>query len=429
MKNYFFLPAFFLLALAGSAQNNNTIEVPLAQYAKDDRFDKYQLTLALFKVNGDSILSMDFEGTRPSQIIRIKKTGKHKEFAYGNLFFSGSKNKYNPGYVSVLVGDPYQRNPTLYIDHNQNFDFSDDSSYRLPYFDEKPLEVELSNAQNKDGRIKILLSRTRPYGQKYEFRKHLDDYYAMTYKDRKFIGNEFSYREQRYIAREGMVMLGKERFKIALLDANANGLYNDAEVDKVLFVNPTDTILDATNPLHFVTFAKGGQNTYFEKNDKLYKIILADPAGKFIHIQESKEEVNFNRIAIGKKVPKVKLSPAKGNPYKLSKFKRKEVYLYFGNKSSKNFVSDTMLLRQIAQLNPDKLKVICVLYVGKSYELRIFNSEALPNYNLVFGTKELSNKLGVNSLPQYLYLGKHRRVKQYGLNPNEFLRAYHTLKK
>jgi hypothetical protein len=67
--------------------------------------------------------------------------------------------------------------------------------------------------------------------------------------------------------------------------------------------------------------------------------------------------------------------------------------------------------------------------VGKSYELRIFNSEALPNYNLVFGTKELSNKLGVNSLPQYLYLGKHRRVKQYGLNPNEFLRAYHTLKK
>jgi hypothetical protein len=82
MKNYFFLPAFFLFALAGSAQNNNTIEVPLAQYAKDDRFDKYQLTLALFKVKGDTILSMDFEGTRPVQIIRIKKTGKHKEFAY-----------------------------------------------------------------------------------------------------------------------------------------------------------------------------------------------------------------------------------------------------------------------------------------------------------------------------------------------------------
>jgi hypothetical protein len=88
-----------------------------------------------------------------------------------------------------------------------------------------------------------------------------------------------------------------------------------------------------------------------------------------------------------------------------------------------------MLLRQIAQLNPEKLKVICVLYVNKTYELRIFNSDAQPNYLLAFGTKELSNKLGINSLPQYLYLGKRRRVKKYGLNPNEFLREYHAQQK
>jgi len=429
MKKLFFLPAFFLFALVGSAQENNIIEIPLTQYAKDDRFDKYQITLALFKVKGDTILSMDFEGTRPIKPIRIKKTGRHKEFAYGNLFFSGSQNKYNPGYVSVLVGDPYQRNPTLYIDHNQNFDFSDDSSYKLPYFDEKALELELFNTGNTEGRIKILLSRTRPYGQKYEFRKYMDEYYAMAYKGREFMGFEFCYREQRYIARSGLVKQGKESFKIALLDGNANGLYNDPEIDKVMFVNPTDTILDATNPLYFVNFAANGKPTYFEKNDKLYQIVEVDPAGKFIRIKVSNDQVDFNRIKIGKKVPKVKFTPAKGDAFKISKLRRKEIYLYFGNRSAKNFVSDTMLLRQIAQLNPEKLKVICVLYVNKTYELRIFNSDAQPNYLLAFGTKELSNKLGINSLPQYLYLGKRRRVKKYGLNPNEFLREYHAQQK
>ncbi|MCG9879915.1 MAG: hypothetical protein MH472_04885 [Bacteroidia bacterium] len=429
MKKLFFLPAFFLLALVGSAQELPVMEVPLTQYAKDDRFDKYQITLALFRVKGDTIWSLDFEGTKPSKPIKIKTAGKHREYAYGNLFFSGSKNSYNPGYVSVLVGDPYNKNPKLYVDHNQNFDFSDDTSYRLPYFDEPALELELINSANPDGRIKILLSRSRAHGQKYEFRRYMDEYYAMAYPGREFMGYEFCYREQRYIARSGMVKLGRESFKIALLDVNANGIYNDAETDKVLFVNLGDSILDATNPLNFVVFSKPGKPNYFEKNDKLYQIVEVDPAGKFVKIKESKDAVEFNRIKIGKKVPKVKLTPAKGNPFKISKLRRKEIYIYFGNRSSKNFHSDTLILRQIAQLNPEKLKVICVLYVNKSYELRIFNSDADPNYYLVYGTKELSTKLGINSLPQYLYLGKRRKVKQYGLNPNEFLRMYLEKKK
>ena len=424
MKNYFFLPAFFLYALVGLAQENPIIKVPLTHYAKDDRFDKYQITLALFEVKGDTILSMDFEGTRPVKPIRIKKPKGPKQFAYGNVFFSGSANEYNPGYISVLVGDPYHRNPILYVDHNQNFDFTDDTSYKLPYFNEQALELELSNATNKEGKIKICLSRTRPHGQKYEFRKYMDEYYAMAYPGRTFMGFEFCYREQRYIARAGQVKQGKEGFKIGLIDANANGLYNDAEMDKILFVNTNDTLLDATNPLNFVVFSKHGKPTYFEKNDKLYQVVEVDEAGAFIAIKESTDQVDFNRIKIGKKVPKVKLTPAKGNAFKINTLRRKEVYLYFGNKGSKNFHSDTLLLRQIAQLNPDKLKVICVLYVNKSYELRMFNSDASPNYYLVYGTKELSTKLGINSVPQYLYLGKKRRVKSYGLNPNDFLRSY-----
>jgi len=123
-------------------------------------------------------------------------------------------------------------------------------------------------------------------------------------------------------------------------------------------------------------------------------------------------------------VPKVKLTLVKGKALKLNKLKRKEVYLYFGSRSSKNFKSDTLILRQIAALDTNALKVICALYVNKSYELRIFNTDAEPNYILAYGTKELSNKLGINSVPQSLYLGKRRRVKKYGLNPNEFLRDW-----
>jgi hypothetical protein len=36
-----------------------------------------------------------------------------------------------------------------------------------------------------------------------------------------------------------------------------------------------------------------------------------------------------------------------------------------------------------------------VLYVNKSYELRIYNTDAKPNYALAYGTKELSRKMGI----------------------------------
>ncbi|MCF8255278.1 MAG: hypothetical protein K9I36_04485 [Bacteroidia bacterium] len=424
MRKWLFLFICIGLFKLGLAQTEGPITVELPNYVKDDRFDKYQLTMALFQVYGDTIYSMDFEGTRPTKPIIIKKPSGYKVYSYGNIFFSGTSNKYNPGYVSVLVCNPYHKNPTLFVDVNQNFDFTDDKSYSLPYVDEKGCEIELANGNNPEGKIKVVLTRNKLYGQKYDFKKYMDEYYAMAYKGRTFIGVEFTYREQRYITRAGIVKQGKESFKIALLDANANGIYNEPEIDKLLFVNTNDTILDATNPLNFVVFEKKGKSTYFEKNGKLYKVLEADAAGKFIRIEPSLDEVNFNRIPIGKKVPKVKFTLVKGEKLKITKLRRKEVYIYFANKTSKNFRSDTMLLRQIANLDTVNLKVICVLYVNKSFELKIFNTDAEPNYILAFGTKELSNKLGVNSLPQSLYLGKRRRVKKYGLNPNEFLREY-----
>jgi hypothetical protein len=153
-------------------------------------------------------------------------------------------------------------------------------------------------------------------------------------------------------------------------------------------------------------------------------VLQADPAGLFIQFKPSNDTVEFNRIAVGKKVPKIKFTLAKGEKLNLRKLRRKSVYIYFGSRNSKNFRSDTLMLRSIAALDTNNLKVIMVLYVNKSYELRIYNTDAKPNYYLAYGNKELSRKLGIGSVPQTLYLGKRRSVKQYGLKPEEFIRKY-----
>lgn len=424
MKNLFFILIILFQIGICEAQTDSVYTIPLTQYAKDDRFDKYQLTLALFFTQGDTIMSMDFENTRPVKPILIKRPEGYKDYVYGYLFFSGSKNNFNPGYVTVLVCNPFHKHPHMFVDYNQNFDFTDDPRFTLPYFDEPGIEVEMSNTALPQGKIKIVLTRNKLFGQKYEFKQYMDEYYAMAYKGRRFVGVEYSYREQRYIARVGQVKMKDESFKIALYDANSNGLYNDANMDKVVYNNQKDTILDATNPLNYIVLSDKGKNNYFEKNGRLYQIVETDPAGYFIKIKTSQDDVQFNRIKIGKKIPRVKLTLPRGEKFKITKYRRKQVYVYFASKTSKNFRADTMILRQIASLDTNRLKVICVLFVNKSYELRIFKTDASPNYLLAYGEKELSKKLGINSVPQSLWIGKRRKVKKYGLKPNEFLRQY-----
>jgi hypothetical protein len=416
---------FSFLSYKSNSQtiSNDSIKIELNEYAKDERFHKFQITLALFMAQGDTIKSMDFENLRPEKNIIIKKPGGYNYYAYGYLFFTGSTNKDNPGYVTVLVCNPFHKHPHMFVDYNQNFDFTDDPRFTLPYFDEDPIEFELANSSNNQARIKIQLTRNILFG-KADFKNYMDEYYAYTYKGRKFVGIEYTYREQRFLARSGLVKLESDSFRIALYDANSNGKYNDADTDRVVFVNYNDTIFDATNPLSYMLISRKSSENYFEKNGNVFQLVFADVLGKSIIIKPSLTGTGLGRIKTGKKVPNIKLNFATGEKRKLRYFRRKEIYIYFAGPNTKNFDFDTMLLRQIAALDTNKLKVICVLYTRKSYDLSIFQDQAKPNYYVANGTRALSQKLGIRSLPQSLFLGKRRRVKQYGLKPNEFLRAY-----
>jgi hypothetical protein len=426
MRKCLLLVYVFCGAIQMSAQTeNDVLTIPLTQFAKDERFDKFQLTLALFLVQGDTILSYDYEGLIKPKILTIKKPAGYAAYAYGYVFFTGIYNPNNPGYLTALVCNPYHKNPKIIIDVNCDLDFTNDSVYNLPYYDNEPLYITLNNAAISDGNNQLLLTRNKLFGNKYDFKKYMDEYYAAMYKGRKFIGVEFTYREQRLQTRYGFVKFNDDSFKIALYDANANGLYNDGDTDRIIIINIKDSIFDASNPLGTYTINKAGKPTYFEKNGRYFELIEADSAGKFIKIKVTSNIPDAGNIKTGKKTPKVVFTLAEPNAkLKLKKLRKNQIYIYLANTSSRNFSADTFMLRQIAALDPEKLKVICVLYVNKTYYFKEFAHEANANYFVALGTKEVARKLGINSIPQSLWLNKRRRVIKYGIKPSEFIRNY-----
>jgi len=421
MQSNFLVILIFLVGFNICKAQEKEITIELSNYVKDDRFDKYQITLALFLVQNDTIMSMDFENMRPAKPIVIKKPSGYKYCSYGYIFFKGSSNDQNPGYVTVLVCNPYNKNPLMFVDLNQDFDFTNDPVYKLPYLDEPGVAIDIKNQQKPEGSVRILLTRTKMYG-KGDLKKHMQEYYEYFYKGRKFIGIEYTYREQRYITRGGIVRTNNDSFRIALNDGNSNGIYNDLESDKAVIINYSDSIFDCTNELAIVKLSK--EKMYFEKNGKSYEILECDSFGKFIKIKPSSDNPLLGKIKVGKKIPKFSLILWNGEKLKTRKLRKFNTYFYFVNKTAIDFEQDTMWLRKIAQLDTNKLKVVCVLYVDKSYELRIFGNRSNANYHVALGHRTVSRKLGINSIPTSIWTTKKRRVKKYGIKPEEFYKIY-----
>lgn len=414
----------FLVLLAikvcGALAQTDTLTIPLNSWGKDDRFHKYENTLALFKVEGDTIRSLGFEDLKPAKPILIKKPNGYKNYAYGFLFFTGSNNPVNSGYVTVLVGDYFSQNPVIWVDQNQNFDFTDEEKQLLPYYYQKGTEILLSNATHKEGANKIVLTRTILFG-KLDLRKYKDEYYKYYYKDRSFIGLDLTYREQRYLAKSGIVNFNGDSFRIALHDANSNGLFNDADTDRIVIINYNDSIFDTTNDLFTVKLSKDKTQNYFEKNGQVFQLLEADIAGTYLRIVPASSDMLFGKIATGKKIPKIYITTHKGEKKNIKKLNRHQVFMYFTSLTSKNFERDTAILRQIAAVDSCTIRVILFLYTNKSYTTRIYGSQSKANYIVALGHKIINKKLGIRGLPQTLLVGKRRRVVKYGISPQEYL--------
>lgn len=418
MKRIFLI--LLLFKTFGLMAQNDVITVNLDAWGKDDRFHKYENTLALFKVQGDTIKSLDFEDLRPSVEIIIKKPQGYRNYAYGYLFFTGSSNSLNPGFVTVLVADYNTVSATLWVDNNQNFDFTDDEKRTLPYFSNEGIEIEIGD--DKNGKNRIALTRTMLFG-KLDLRKYKDEYYNYYYKDRTFIGLDYTYREQRYLAKSGIVKLNDDSFRIALHDGNSNGRFNDHDTDRLIVINYNDSIFDTTNDLFSSKLSSDKKNNYFEKNGKIFEIIEADPLGNYVKIKLSNSDLLFGKIAVGKKIPKVNITTHRGEKKNLKKLKKHQIFMYFTSLTSKNFEKDTAILRKIAAIDSCSIRVIMFLYANKSYTVRIFGSQSKANYTIALGHKILNKKLGIRGLPQTLLVGKRRKVIKYGISPEEYLKT------
>jgi hypothetical protein len=402
------------------------IYVKLTDWAKDDRFDKSELVLPLFITENDTIETNDFENLTESKQVSIIKPNGHRNYAYGYLYFRGIPNAFNPGYVNVLVCNYNSKEPLIYVDVNNNYNFTDDAPPRiLPmvFNATDSVLIELGRADNPNAKLAFKLSRFN-YGNKYTYKKLLAEHYQFYYPNRKLTGIDYCLREQRFVTRSGVVKYGNDSFRIAVFDANNNGLFNDTDTDKVITANMADSIFDSKDDLRCFTITNKKEDLYIEKDGEQFEILQIDPAGNYVVLKSLTEQLQMGRLPEGKKIPKFKYIDWQGNIHKIKKLRKYDVFIYFTGPNSKNFNKDTATLRLLAATYPDKLRVIGFIDVNKSYELKIFGMYANLNWIAAFKKKDINRMLKIRGVPASLWLGKKRRLRKYNLSPDEFLKAF-----
>lgn len=429
MRKSLFISCMLCFALC-KAQTSDLIFVKLDQWAKHDQFEKLMATMPFFMMTSDTIETMDFENLREAKKVKVIKPEGFKTYAYGYIFFNGVPNPQNPGYVGVMMVNLAERNPQLFVDRNNNYDFTDDGEsikVPMPFNRKDTAMVVINRSDNPNAGIAIQLSRMN-FVNKYEYKNLLNEYYTIYYKTRKFAGIEYCFREQRFVSRSGVVHLADDSFRIALYDANSNGLYNDVDTDRIITANYQDSIFDTKDDLRGMAIPAKKEDLIVEKNGHQLEILQIDPAGQYITLKTIPVQ-NSGRLAIGKKAPSFTYIDWEGKKNKLKKLKKYNVYIYYTGPYAKNFSEDTATLRIIADEFKDCVKVIGFIDMNKSYELKIFGTYSYLNWTAAFKDKYITRQLRIRGIPSSLWLGKKRKVKQYNLTPQQFLEELRKIDK
>lgn len=397
----------------------NLVTVKLDAYGRDDRFERFNLNMALFDLPGDTMLTWDYEGLTEARQRQVKKPNGFSAYAYGFLFFAAHQNTDNPGYLPVLVGNPYHKNPTLFADLNGNYDFTDDAFEReLPWRGDSTVIDFCIPGTDVCSRVKF--SRHTVDG-KFAYKELMNEFYAVNYPNRKFIGMEHCYREQHYQTKYGVLNIGGEACLVGLYDGNNDGIYNEADSDRFVMANLSDTVFYPFDELYSSLISHKAGKCFVDKNGKQFEWVSASPDGSSLQLRVLDQTNNANQIKVGKKLPRFKYITWKGERNKIAKLRRYELFIYFGSPQSPGFKEDTAALRILAHKYADRLKVIGFIEVNKSYELSIFGQYSYLNWILAFKDKELNKNLGIRGLPSSIYTKKRRKVVAYNLSPKALL--------
>ncbi len=230
-----------------------------------------------------------------------------EDFAYKDtglikLYFLGSNDTMPfPESTFALVGGYKQPRPTLYVDFNNNLDFSDDGPGQRFSKADTSVRFRLHNASDPEATFDYKIERLKiaDSGTRARIKKQFSE------KD-KIAKFKYWLSDIRYNSRIADEVINGDSVKVGIQDYNCNGFFNDSleeNHDRIMIAGPEQA--EVSNRLNKGAYV-ANPGKIIEINDQYYKLKKVHPYGQHLKLKPTNKSAN--RIFEGDTIPDFEFS-------------------------------------------------------------------------------------------------------------------------
>jgi hypothetical protein len=415
---------FFLFSVL-LIQAQNAVMLELDKPGKDRYFEASKLVAPVFRLKDHHIESYEKFGVKSdhktvSYPVKLPEINSAIDTGY-TFLYSGTNPENKTGYTPVLVLN-YSRRlkpAVLYIDRNLNYDFTDDGSPDTFYLNLHHLDIELKNPRNSLQSVTVRISRF-DMTRDHSFKSMVDQFYSRYSETREYAGTDFSFREQRFNIRCQHYAQEGDSFRISLMDANYNGLYNEPGIDKIILDNGAEELIPDD---HSFSITPQLKDCYFERKLKSFRVTALDSFGRSISFFHDTSHTASRQLVNGKKVPKIIFRDVSNRKIKLHSYRRTPVYIFFWNSENPGFQEDTAALRKIHEKFCREIMVIALNYGDNPVLVKSYALSGNICWMNGIATKKTIREFQLENVPYSFLLGKRRKLLRKDLSPSGLLEA------
>lgn len=399
MKNYIVI-FLSLLVIPCAAQESNTLQIDLnTVYNKPDRG-----FLILYLISSMAV-------KQQNKIIFPDLT-EISDTVFGQIYFTGNNHSAVANKVTVLVGNHSTNSPLIWVDYNNNLDFSEDIKPLL--FSEEFIDITIPNI-DKPQLVHTIRFHKPDSLKKSETRKMIEKYITK--------GEPFTdyYFDQRLNIRVGDFVFKQDSLRIGLIDWNINGAYNDLRKDRILFGEYGGEIngIEESNGAIIIDSL-----TYFQGISNDFEVTEISENGTTISIRPTSECKTKERITLGDTVPDYtfKLLSGKETSIYNQMIEQKYLYLNFWANWCAGCHLEVDDLKRIHSDYSDKITIVSLNFNENTDRINSFLDKYDIKWQNGSSTEEINNELFIYAMPRNILIDSSGKIMEMNIHPSVLLK-------
>lgn len=325
--------------------------------------------------------------------------------AFGFIQFEDHGNTGVPSHALFMITNYDSNAPWLYVDKNFNLDLNDDGP---PYEFSLRSAPVISLSHSDEQRVQVKLKLKHIVFKDPDQEKTVESF--ANEGNPKSIKNEllparFWLTEARQNFKLSSPLENKQR--VALMDWDNNGRFNDAPYDKIIIVEQNESFR-----WHEVSSYEIGKDSILHFNDKNYRVAWIDSLGDHINLKAFATEGNVakrSRLVNGKAIPDFKFTLFNGKETTWNRIKPKDKYILidFWGTWCKPCLSQTTTLKELKKQSSGKLEILGLAYEQNRDRARAYAYEQQLDWLQGFASEELVNSFNILNFPYYILVDQN----------------------